>query len=109
MKALAVANGIPDATIVLEKRATNTYENVRYSSDIVKRSGWRRVLLVSSPYHMRRALLTWRHAAPDVDVTATPVPFSQFYDHARGASLDQIRGLAQEYAAIAAYWWRGWI
>src|SRR5207302_4153362 len=28
MKALAVANGIPDAAIVLEKRATNTHENV---------------------------------------------------------------------------------
>jgi uncharacterized SAM-binding protein YcdF (DUF218 family)/glycosyltransferase involved in cell wall biosynthesis len=109
MKALAVANGIPDTAIVLEKRAANTYQNVLYSRDIVERSGWRRVLLVSSPYHMRRAVLTWHHAAPDIEVTPTPPAFSQFYDHDRGASLDQIRGLAQEYAAIVLYWWRGWI
>jgi len=109
MKALAVANGIPDTAIVLEKRAANTYQNVLYSRDIVERRGWRRVLLVSSPYHMRRAVLTWHHAAPDIDVTPTPPSFSQFYEHEHGASLDQIRGLAQEYAAILVYWWRGWI
>ena len=109
MKALAVASGIPDSAIVLEKRATNTYENVVYSRAILDGSGWRRVLLVSSPYHMRRAVLTWRHVAPAIDVVPTPVPFSQFYDHERGASLDQMRGLVQEYVAIAAYWWRGWI
>ena len=40
---------------------------------------------------------------------ATPVPQSQFYAHEAGATLDQLRGLAREYAALAAYWWRGWI
>jgi hypothetical protein len=58
---------------------------------------------------MRRAILTWRHVAPEIEVAAVPVPHSQFYDHERGASLDQIRGLVQEYAAILVYWWRGWI
>ena len=24
-------------------------------------------------------------------------------------SLEQMRGIAQEYAAIVMYWWRGWI
>jgi len=37
------------------------------------------------------------------------VPASQFYEHGRGASLDQIRGIAQELAAIITYWWRGWL
>jgi uncharacterized SAM-binding protein YcdF (DUF218 family)/glycosyltransferase involved in cell wall biosynthesis len=109
MRAVAVANGVPESAIVLEKRAINTYENVVYSSRIVSASGWRRVLLVSSPYHMRRALLTWRRNAPEIDAIPTPVPFSQFYDHGWGASLDQIRGLLQEYVAIAWYRWRGWL
>jgi uncharacterized SAM-binding protein YcdF (DUF218 family) len=64
---------------------------------------------VSSPYNMRRALLVWHKQAPDVDVVPTPVPNSQFYAHDRGASLDQLRGLAREYGAVVAYWWRGWI
>ena len=109
MKALAVDNGVPASAIVLEMRAANTHENVEFSRDLVEARQWRRILLVSSPYHMRRALLTWRKAAPSIEVGAAPVPASQFYMHERGASLDQIRGIAQEYAAIAMYWWRGWI
>ena len=56
---------------------------------------------------MRRALLTWRKEAPEVVVIATPPETSLFYAHERGASAEQIRGVVQEYAAIAYYWWRG--
>jgi uncharacterized SAM-binding protein YcdF (DUF218 family)/glycosyltransferase involved in cell wall biosynthesis len=104
MRALAVDNGIPADAIVLEQRAANTYENVIYSDRILADRHWRRILLVSSPYHMRRALLTWRHNAPQIDVIATPVPESQFYVHETGASFEQIRGILQEYAAIVGYW-----
>jgi len=109
MKSLAVANGVPASAIVLETEATNTHDNVRLSARILDERRWRTILLVSSPYHMRRALLAWHRSAPDVLVTPAPVPESQFYAHARGASLDQIRGIVQEYAAIVLYWWRGWI
>jgi uncharacterized SAM-binding protein YcdF (DUF218 family) len=68
------------------------------------------VLLVSSPYHMRRALLTWDRAAPGVTAIASPVAKSQFYAHeGLGASPLQLWAVVHEYAAIAAYWWRGWI
>jgi uncharacterized SAM-binding protein YcdF (DUF218 family) len=107
MRSLAIANDVPPAAIELESRADNTATFVRRSVDRAREHGWRRVLLVSSPYHMRRALLTWRRAAPDIDVIAAPVPVSQFYAHERGATLEQIRGIAQEYAAIAWYWWKG--
>ena len=94
---------------MLETKAGSTRENVLFTRRILDERGWSRVLLVSSPYHMRRALLTWRKLAPDVDVVATPVPESQFYAHRRGATLEQIRGLLHEVAAIVQYWWRGWI
>jgi uncharacterized SAM-binding protein YcdF (DUF218 family) len=107
MKAIAVANGVPAAAIVLEESAANTYENVRNVSRIAEARGWSRVLLVSSPYHMLRATRTWRKAAPAIAVTPTPSD-SQFYLHDRGASLDQMRGIAHEYAALVLYWLRGW-
>jgi uncharacterized SAM-binding protein YcdF (DUF218 family)/glycosyltransferase involved in cell wall biosynthesis len=109
MRALAVDQGVPASAILLERRAANTYENVRFVDDILREHGWRRVLLVSSPYHMRRALLVWRKQAPDVSVIATPVAQSQFYEHARGATLEQVRGILQEYVAILGYWRRGWV
>lgn len=78
-------------------------------NDILRSRGWRSALLVSSPYHMRRALLVWHKAAPEVRVVPAAPPKSQFYDHERGASLDQIRAILHEYGAIVVYWLRGWI
>ncbi len=109
MRDLAVSQGIPPQAILLESEAASTYEHVTRVHDTLDRHGWRQVLLVSSPYHMRRAMLTWRHVAPEIEVIPTPVPQSQFYSHARGASLEQLRGLLHEVAAIVVYWWRGWI
>ena len=109
MRALAIDQGIPPAAIVLEQKASNTYQNVRFVDDILREHRWSRILLVSSPYHMRRALLVWHRQAPDVSVVPTPAIDSQFYQHGRGASLEQVRAIVQEYIAIAAYWRRGWL
>jgi uncharacterized SAM-binding protein YcdF (DUF218 family)/glycosyltransferase involved in cell wall biosynthesis len=109
MRALAVDQSVPASAIVLERRAANTYQNVTFVDEILREHGWRRVLLVSSPYHMRRALLVWRKQAPEVTVLPSPVAQSQFYEHTRGATLEQLRGILQEYVAILAYWRRGWI
>jgi uncharacterized SAM-binding protein YcdF (DUF218 family)/glycosyltransferase involved in cell wall biosynthesis len=109
MRDLAVANGVPPDAVMLEDRAANTRENVLFTDAILREHGWRSILLVSSPYHMRRALLTWRASAPDVTVVPRPVLQSLFYTHTRGATLSQIDGILKEYLAIAVYWRRGWI
>ena len=96
MKAVAIDNGVPADAILLEEAAKNTYDNVRLTKQMLDRNGWNRILLVSSPYHMRRATMTWSKLAPDVAVVPTPVPQSQFYTHERGASLEQIRGILHE-------------
>jgi uncharacterized SAM-binding protein YcdF (DUF218 family)/glycosyltransferase involved in cell wall biosynthesis len=107
MKAIAIANGVPSDAILLEESAADTYQNVAYTHRILKDHDLRRIALVSSPYHMRRALMTWRKAAPEVEVIATPPEASQFYAHERGATSEQIRGLLQEYVGIVYYWWLG--
>jgi uncharacterized SAM-binding protein YcdF (DUF218 family) len=109
MRDLAVAQGVPVGAIALEQRATNTYQNVVFSHEILSDHKSRSILLVSSPYHMRRATMVWHKLAPEIDVTPTPPPRSQFYDHTRGASLEQVRGILYEYLAILGYWRRGWI
>ena len=109
MRALAIDQGIPAASIVVEDRAINTYQNVMFVDAILRDRHWSSVLLVSSPYHMRRALLVWRKVAPEVRVIPAPPLRSQFYDHVRGASLEQVGGILHEYLAIIGYWRRGWI
>lgn len=109
MRSLAIANGVPERAIVLEEHASNTRENVQFVTELMAKGGWQSALLVSSPYHMRRAVLAWRAADPSTSVVPAPVPQSQFYAHGRGASLAQIRGIIQEYAALAYYWYKGWV
>jgi uncharacterized SAM-binding protein YcdF (DUF218 family) len=109
MRSLAIANGVPESAILLELEAANTHQNVTFTNAILEKNSWHRILLVSSPYHMRRALLTWKKAAPQIEVVPEPVPRSQFYEHDRGASFAQIRGLLQECVALAYYWWQAWI
>ena len=102
-------NGVPVRSILLEQKAANTHENVRFVKSILDDHQWTACSCVSSPYHMRRALLTWHKAAPAIAVIPTPPPQSQFYEHTRGASFEQIRGIVWEYLATFAYWRRGWL
>lgn len=110
MRDLAVSRGVPREAIVLEQWAANTRQNALFAGAIARHHGWRSVLLVSSPYHMRRATLTWKRTAPAVAAIASPVPKSRFYVRdGRGASGAQIWAIVHEYAAIVTYSWRGWI
>jgi uncharacterized SAM-binding protein YcdF (DUF218 family) len=109
MRDLAIGLGVPRSAILLETSGGNTHEGVVEVTAQLRSHGWRRVLFVSSPYNMRRALGVWHKQAPEVDVVPTPPPATQFYAHADGTTLTQVRGLLQEYAALVWYWWKGWL
>jgi uncharacterized SAM-binding protein YcdF (DUF218 family)/glycosyltransferase involved in cell wall biosynthesis len=108
MRSLAVSLGVPETAIILEKKAASTYENARFVQAIAQPRGWNRILLVSSPYHMRRALLTFRKQAPELEVIPIPAA-SAFYVHKGMTGVSQLRALLHEYVGILDYWRRGWI
>lgn len=115
MKALAVSLGVPENAIILEDKAKNTYENVKFAKEILKNKGWNKALLVSSPYHMRRTSLVFNKIAKDIKVSYTPIPKSLFYSHQRRdtykrkINLEQIKAIFHEYLGILYYWWKGYI
>lgn len=108
MRALAMSLGVPREAILLEDKAGSTYENVKFVKPILNTHGWTKVLLVSSPYHMRRVLATFHKIAPEFELVPTPVA-GGFYRHSWGATLPQVRGILHEELALAYYWWKGWI
>ncbi len=57
-----VERGVPRDRIYLEDRATNTAENVEFSTPILDAHGWTRVLLIMSDFEGIRAHLTARRA-----------------------------------------------
>lgn len=52
--------GVPDRAMVLEQRSRNTHENAVETVRLCRERGFRRVLLVTSAFHMPRALGLFR-------------------------------------------------
>lgn len=53
--ALAEKNGVPAKDLLLEEHSTSTRENAEYAARICRERGWKRVVVVSDPYHLYRA------------------------------------------------------
>lgn len=56
MRNYLLKQGIPEAAIVLENRATSTYENLLYSQELMKEKGWSSPVIITHRYHAVRAL-----------------------------------------------------
>jgi uncharacterized SAM-binding protein YcdF (DUF218 family) len=77
MRALAVEGGVPDSVILEEPQGEDTWGNAVYTRQVLEEHALRSAILVTSPYHARRAKLTFDaaytgsgirlmvHAAPD--------------------------------------------
>ncbi len=116
MKSLAVSLGVPADAIILEEKAANTYQNVKFTKEILDKRNWKKVLLISSPYHMGRVSLVVKKVAPQITFIYTPSE-SRFYSHdaapekiiTRRINLKQIKGILHEYTGILYYRWKGYI
>jgi uncharacterized SAM-binding protein YcdF (DUF218 family) len=59
--------------VVLEKSSRNTLENALYARDLIARQEIRSLLLITSRYHMKRAVLIFRSILPK-DIAVYPYP-----------------------------------
>jgi len=109
MKALILAQGIPGDAIVLDRHAKNTYSNVDAVKRVLAERSGKSILLVTAPYHTRRALMTWKKNAPDIDVVAVSNIDSPPSTPRWEASFGQIQVICYEYLAIVYNWMRGWV
>src|SRR6266516_449262 len=66
----AIKNGIPERDILIEESSHTTYENVVNAKHVADANGLKKVLIVSDPMHMRRAVTMAR----DVGLEAYPSP-----------------------------------
>jgi uncharacterized SAM-binding protein YcdF (DUF218 family) len=69
---ILLANGVPEAAMVLEERSRSTEENALYTREIMQLHGWRTAILVSDSFHILRG--QWLFGQHDIDVYTSPVP-----------------------------------
>lgn len=65
MKRLAVKLGVPIDKVLVEKEARNTIDNARFTHDLLASNHVQSIILVTSPYHQRRASLTFSRYLED--------------------------------------------
>jgi len=109
MKLFAVSTGVLEKDILLEQKANNTYENVLFSKQLLDKYHQNSVILISSPYNMRRVQLVFKKLGNNIKVIYAPVQDSQFYNRSNGIKLEQIKAIMHEYLGIVYYWIKGYI
>ena len=62
--------GVPESKILVETRSINTTQNARYSAEILRAQGLTQPILVTSAFHMKRAVLNFEKQG----VNVTPYP-----------------------------------
>ena len=105
--------GISPARIVVDDRAINTRENALNVADIARVRGWKELVMVTSAYHVRRALGCF--AAVGLAVDVLPVDF-RAYDPAlrsgswlpRAATLFETTSALREWFGRGVYAAKGW-
>jgi uncharacterized SAM-binding protein YcdF (DUF218 family) len=96
-----IQEGVPAERIFLEDRSTTTWENALFVTPLLRTWGARRVLLVTSWFHTRRAVATFRRAAGDIRFS--PVAAEYSWAAYRSPWWEQTKDVCREYAKIGAY------
>src|SRR4030066_2092434 len=79
MKEHAMYLGVPKNAILLEDRSRTTEEDARLTKEIFNKYGYRSCILVTSPYHSRRATKIFRKVMADkIMVISAPAEKSWF-------------------------------
>ncbi|MFF3251231.1 YdcF family protein [Actinacidiphila glaucinigra] len=94
----ALELGVPSSAMLVEPRARNTGENIRFTRDLLEEAGVdvSSVLLISKPYEERRAYATARKLWPEVEIISASTPMTlDEYTNAIGDALDMLVGALQ--------------
>jgi uncharacterized SAM-binding protein YcdF (DUF218 family) len=112
--------GVPESSIVLERKAQNTHDHAVNVCPMLEARQVRHVLLVTSALHMRRALGVFRHACGTIRYTPAPTDFRVIEPLPRpwyhrlmtvvptSRTLADFSDAAHEHVGLVYYRLRGW-
>jgi len=98
--------GVDPERVIVEGRSRNTHDNAVESKRIALERGFTRLLVVTSAYHMPRALGCFR--AVGVPVDALPVDYRAYdYKHFSGSWLPRANALERSTMVLREWFGRG--
>jgi uncharacterized SAM-binding protein YcdF (DUF218 family) len=98
-----------DAVVPIPEISDSTYEEAQRSRDIMLARGWRTAILVTDPFHMRRAVMTFRQTfePAGLSVAASPADGSKYGVDNWWTDRNAIMRVTQEYLKLVYYVARG--
>jgi len=111
MAAMLQRQGVPSSAMRLEAASRTTYENARNTAALLRGDGAHRILLVTSPEHMRRAAASFeKQGLRVIPAPALPPPVRAPGSdwQPRRAVLFETSHILHEYLGLWVYRLRGW-
>jgi len=96
--------GVPAKAIEVECESHTTRENAQFSVKRLREEKARRVIVVTTWYHSRRALACFRHSAPEMQFYSRPSYFA--WPRADWKRKGISRYIRLEYVKLIGYWVR---
>ncbi len=79
MRQQALQAGVPDSAILIDEQAVDTADNARGLRPIVRQYAFERIIVVTSPYHQRRASTEFTRALGDEVVVVSRPTYEDRY------------------------------
>lgn len=102
---LIIKAGVPKKNLILEKKSTNSLENVLFGMKECEKNGFRpnSLILISTPPLLRRSCATFRKQFPKITVwgSACEIPLEEFMD------VSKIKRLLGEFNRFQEYFEEG--
>jgi len=101
---ILISNGVPAGAIEVENQSMTTQANAGFTLKRLRAEKVRRVILVTSWYHSRRALKTFEHYAPEIQFYSRPSYYAFARDDWNKPGIN--RRMRLEFLKLPGYWIR---
>ena len=108
LRDVALGLGVPAEAIRMEQVSRGTHESMLAVRPILQGEGIRRLIVVTSPYHHRRAVCAARRTLPGVEIVSRPADPSFWEPRGWWKTRRDRRIVLQEYLKLGYYVLRGW-
>ncbi|MFN3599456.1 MAG: YdcF family protein, partial [Aquificaceae bacterium] len=101
MKQLLEELGVERRNIITDTKSRNTYENALYVKEICDKRGFKKIVLITSAYHMPRAVKTYQKMG--LEVLPYPTDFKQDKRYNLYSFIPRMSVLHDSYKALREY------
>ena len=109
MRRQATSLGVPKRSVILQDRSRSTMEDIQFSLPILQKLGVKKVILVTSPTHIRRSSLVARKyfTHSGIKVIAYPAQRSEFNPEHWWTRHEDTQPVIWESLALVQYLLKG--